>query len=143
MLFRKFSTKYQPVPATWKCLQKYHKQLEATPLNIIREPSVDFAFDLHQNLHGNMTHFIQKKYLKKNPYALVKNDFPYFTEQNISHHILWFRDFDVTIDKVDEILNSSEILFQRDFIYWRNARILQTVRGINHFQIFSKRIEDF
>lgn len=88
----------------------------------------------------NMSKFINEKYLKNKNYSIEKNDFPYLTEENLHHYVLWInKSFEKNVNKIliTKILkNKMKELNFIDFIYFENHYSIKTIPDILHYQVF-------
>lgn len=86
---------------------------------------------------------IYKKYLKNTSYHIEKNSFPYLTEKNVFHYVLWINDsykknitnkkiMDIVIKKMKEINCSGYICFE-------NTSNCKSIKEILHYQVFYRK----
>ena len=76
--------------------------------------------------------------------VLVLNDFPYFTEHGIVHHILWKTKESILpqdIDRAKEKIRSQ--MNVEDALYWINPPHLQSLPDIEHVHILSRLQTDY
>ena len=74
--------------------------------------------------------------------ALVKNDFPYYMDDNIEHWILWKLGGeainDVDIENAKQDLCTYHNLRENDFIHWVNPVHLKSIPNIEHAHILGR-----
>lgn len=86
---------------------------------------------------------IYKKYLKNKSYHIEKNSFPYLTEKNVFHYVLWINDsykknitnkkiMNIVIKKMKEINCSGYICFE-------NTSNCKSIKEILHYQVFYRK----
>lgn len=127
---------------TWKYLLEFNY---SQPLPNFRSKQVlqnynDFK---NKNKNKNITKYIYKKYLKNKQYLIIENDFPYLTESNVFHYVLWInKSYEPFISKpiLEKIIieKMNELQFD-EYIYFENHSSVKTIHDIKHYQIFFKK----
>lgn len=91
----------------------------------------------------NINNYIFNKYLLNKNYSIEKNRFPYSTEKNIFHYVLWINNsykkkltnkkiMDIVISKMKEINCSGYICFE-------NTNNCKSIKQISHYQVFFRK----
>lgn len=81
--------------------------------------------------------YVKIHILKNSPFIISENLFPYNVDQNIKHLVFWINDY------IDVSLNTAKLIVQNrykflDVIIFTNSSLLQSVKGIKHYQVFVK-----
>ena len=85
----------------------------------------------------NVNKYIFEKYLIDKNYALVPNRFPYHTDKNVLHYILWFRPEFKIIPQ--EIQSTVHRLFPgKRYVAFINHPEVQSVPKVPHYHVFIK-----
>lgn len=88
--------------------------------------------------------YIYNKYLINKKYNLVKNDFPYLTDNNVEHYVLWINQSYEKIITKEEIkniiINKMKELQYDEYIFYENHESVKTIHEIKHYQIFFRKI---
>ena len=71
-------------------------------------------------------------------YTLKKNDFPYYLDEDIEHHLLWSLE-EPSQQEVDEILEKHLTPEEFDKVWFENPPSLKTVPNAWHAHVFSKK----
>ena len=66
---------------------------------------------------------------------IIKNNFPYHVEDNISHLVLWSRE-DLTDNQIKNILERK--YKNQEYIYFRNPAHIRSIPSVFHIQVFLK-----
>lgn len=127
---------------TWKQLQKFnHNTSEDT---IAREPSISKKYREYRGTIKDINqHIMENMFPNSEPYCLTDNMFPYWTESNVQHDILWVNpevvDMKLIMNKnwIDERLK--ELLPNKQLVVFMNLPNNQTVRMVPHYHVFYKK----
>ena len=98
------------------------KKVQEAYNNYKSSPSYNFE-DFKQNI---------KKKLTENYYFIQKNDFPYMTEKNIEHLIIWTNNLDSTIQFINRNFKENLVTF------WKNLSSNCSIPEIDHIHVFVK-----
>lgn len=74
--------------------------------------------------------------------SLVKNAYPYFTESEIEHWVLWKLYSEISKEDVDQAIEELQSRYGGDIvdtIWWENPPALKSLPDINHVHILVKR----
>ena len=117
---------------TWDYLKQYNHEHK-----LYRTPEVECIYTEHvKSLNGQVHEYIMNNIIKSNKYIIVDNTFPYDLEENIEHNLLWVNPETVLSESdVEDIINE----VYSDNIYFRNIPKNQSVKGIVHYHIFTKK----
>ena len=144
--YKKKHTQESTPKITWNFLKQFHI-MNPPSITLNRKSIVDRNYKLLKlylkNNNININNFITNKFFgyknKFKEYRFIKNEFPYYVENHINHHILWINPnianiFDNTkiIDLVNKILNNKE------YIIFKNQNNNLSVSQIIHYHIFFK-----
>jgi hypothetical protein len=80
--------------------------------------------------------------------VLRPNDFPYWVQLPIQHHVLWLPESTGSLsgtaklhaDEIERFLRHHPVMKGRDRLWFVNPVAAQTVRGICHAQVFSRPV---
>lgn len=126
---------------TWEFLKHFNFK---NPLPNFRSKATLDKYKTFKNNTKNVSKFIYEKYLKNKPYCIEKNDFPYVSESNMEHYILWINNsFSQNISKVfleNIIKNKMQELGFNEYIFFENHESVKTIHDILHYQIFFRKI---
>ena len=91
----------------------------------------------------NINDYIYEKYLINNDYSIQKNRFPYETDKNILHYVLWINDNykkNITNKKIMEIIlqKMNEINYS-GYICFENTSNCKSIKHILHYQVFFRK----
>jgi hypothetical protein len=136
----------------WTELLKYNRNLNV---------SIDFERDryvteLYENFKMeilDVNNYICKNIIKDNLFVLSKNNYPYNIADNIEHSIIWFNPKvfsnrqHIIMDKgyLEKIINIKMKLYLKNgmdiekYIYFMNSQGIQSVNGIYHIHLFTKK----
>jgi len=140
---------------TWNFIKKFNKK---PPLfNLPRDNKINESYINHINecnhKYGSISNYIYKKHFsnKSKKYTIVKNNFPYITESNIKHLLIWFNpnyyNHDLNFNKEDTLINSiihehnSNCCIEdkiNNYIYFENYASNKSVLGVKHIHLFVK-----
>jgi hypothetical protein len=70
--------------------------------------------------------------------SFLANDFPYYMEDGIEHHVLWVEGQLVTLDLVEHELNNHRDQSMYDVIYFINPPHLQSIPSVGHAHVISR-----
>ena len=125
---------------TWKFLLQFDF---SKPLPNQRSSETIQKYNNFKKLNKDICSYIKNKYLNNCDYCIIKNDFPYDTEKDVKHYILWIKDsFLENINKrdIEDLIQKKMLeLEYSNYIYFENHISVQTVPDIKHFQIFYKK----
>ena len=96
-----------------------------------------------KNNHIDISDVIYKNYLTNKIYSLEKNKFPYSTEDNVFHYVLWINDSykkDITNKKIMEIiLQKMYEINCSGYICFENTSNCKSIKNILHYQVFFRK----
>lgn len=69
---------------------------------------------------------------------LRRNEFPYILPKDCEHYVLWLRNASRYFNET-EIKTSLETMLDRDFVFWMNPAVKQSVPDLVHYQVIVKR----
>ena len=103
---------------------------------------INFKNDLKNN-NIDISDVIYKNYLKDKIFSIEKNRFPYSTEENVFHYVLWINDNfkkDITNKKIMEVvLEKMKQINCSGYICFENTLNCKSIKNILHFQVFFKK----
>eukprot|EP00730_Choanoeca_flexa_P013786 TRINITY_DN5709_c0_g2_i1.p1 TRINITY_DN5709_c0_g2~~TRINITY_DN5709_c0_g2_i1.p1 ORF type:complete len:442 (+),score=70.40 TRINITY_DN5709_c0_g2_i1:63-1388(+) len=73
-----------------------------------------------------------------NKLLFVPNDFPYYYEGGVEHHVLWVQGHKLTLDLVEQQLSRYRDLSLYDLVYFINPPHLQTIPTVGHAHVLSR-----
>mgnify|MGYP001189693280 CR=1 FL=1 len=124
---------------TWSELSFYNFNNPPTK-QIRRSPQTQNKYDIHKkNLKINQSEHIKKNILKENDFAYTQNSFPYETEKNIKHDIIWSKR-DLSEADIREIIikHNQNMDIEKDCVYFINIKSNQSIPDITHAHVFIK-----
>jgi hypothetical protein len=97
---------------------------------LCRKKEIQQKYDIYNSNNQNKKKFIEKvkNELKINNFYFHVNDFPYYTEDNIVHYLVWYSDEQYLLEFVK---NNKNIL-----TYWVNNKNNSSIKEIKHAHIF-------
>ena len=85
-----------------------------------------------------------KTIVPNNTITIIPNDFPYNTEKNVLHYVVWCRNVVPTKQEiVSEIEKFALHNDFEDFIFFQNPPSLQSIPELLHYHLFLKTFENF
>lgn len=125
---------------TWNFLQSWNY---TKPLPNFRTDEILEKYKEFKNKNIDISLYIKNKYLKNCSFSIEKNTFPYNTEKNVEHYVLWIHDnFEKNISSffLENVIKEKMVLLQFDeYIYFENHISVKTIPDILHYQIFFRR----
>jgi len=127
---------------TWSLLKSWNYK---KPFPNFRTDETLQKYQQFKNNNVDIPSYIQQKYLKNKNYTIEKNAFPYHTEKNVEHYVLWInKNFEkhISISKtfLENIIKEKMILLEyNEYIYFENHVSVKTIPQILHYQIFFKK----
>ncbi len=134
----------------WSELQKYNKNLNVN-IDFERNRYVNKLYENFKMEILNVNNYVCKNIIKDNLFVLSKNNFPYNIADNIEHNIIWFnpkvfnKRQHIIMNKVylEQIIKIKLYLKNKvdttDYIYFMNSSGIQSVNGIYHIHLFTKK----
>ena len=126
---------------TWKFLQSFDFEKNALP-NFRSQQTLD-NYQIFKKNTKNVSEYINEKYLKNKNFCIEKNDFPYITESNVEHYVIWInKSFEIYISKSflqNTIYQKMKDLHFHEYIYFENHSSVKTIPDILHYQIFFRK----
>ena len=127
----------------WEQLKLHH--LNPPTYKIIRNDNIQKKYNKYINsLNKSIDNIIIDKYFNKDDkiFCIDKNMFPYYTENNIYHYILWINPTKKINDI--EIYNYINLYYcnytiKKNIIYFENNFKNKSIQNIRHFHIFIKQ----
>lgn len=113
------------------------------PLPNFRSEKTLLEYTKFKGKNYDINNYIYSKYLENTNYSLQENDFPYETESNMKHYVLWInKSFEKNISQnlLKCIIKQKMIeLNFDDFLFFENHTSIKTIPGILHYQVFFKK----
>lgn len=126
---------------TWEFLQSFDFEKKALP-NFRSQETLDKYQTFKKNTK-NVAEYIYAKYFKNKNFCIEKNDFPYITESNIEHYVLWIhKSFEKNVSKSfleNIIYQKMKDLHFDEYICFENHSSVKTIPDILHYQIFFRK----
>jgi len=113
---------------------------QVIPPLIARKDEITSKYKSHKEKFQNdeqLQTYILSTYLNegKKQWAIVKNDFPYNVDSNITHFLLWINPNNLlTKDKIDIIVK--DFAKDNEVVYFQNHVSMQSIKSIPHYHIF-------
>jgi hypothetical protein len=138
-------------PLSWSELTKYNNN---APLNVLeRDPAIQKKYDDHQrslkdsgsSVDGHILSLLGSQYNRslcrgRDDYVyatLMKNDFPYYLEGNISHYLLWTSE-EVNYEAASKIMKTMSRDDKADVIMFANNKDNRSIKIVPHYHVFSR-----
>ena len=126
---------------SWNYLSKFSLQnppLENFSRDAITEKQYNLFKDTMKKNNISLNNHIINKYFSDNSkYKLLLNKYPYYTEEDIVHYVLWINpkfNSEFNNEKVINILDDNF----NDYIVFKNLTKNMSIEGVVHYQVFTK-----
>ena len=107
-------------------------------LDIVRSQEVIDKYQEFKKKQNNMPNFKKKILEKENLFHLRINDFPYYLEEYIQHHVLWMKPgYNFTPIQIHFYL-SQHIDPTYNFTFFENCTRVKSIKEIPHVHVFLK-----
>lgn len=129
------------IPMTWDIVKKFHRN----PPEIKLPRTVETIERYETNMKiikakQTISEYLMDKYFSTGDKIVFnRNDYPYFTEPNIYHFLLWIHpSMKVKDCMISELIDSHkpETLDVKEYIYFENLGNNKSIQDIRHFHVF-------
>ena len=129
------------IPMNWDDVKKFHRK----PPEIRLPRTVETIEKYEANMKiikakQTISEYLMNKYFSSgNKIVFGKNDYPYFTEPNVYHFLLWIHpSMKVKECMVSQLIDSHmpETLNAKEYIYFENLGNNKSIPDIRHFHVF-------
>ena len=114
-------------------------------IELKRTTEINLLYKKYRETIANNSKFDLIKYifnkdlnkLKPSDWVIKLNDFPYDTEKDIIHYVLWLPSIDYTEKSIQKIIDS-EFSDYKNVVWFTNVPKLRSIKNIYHAHVFVK-----
>ena len=129
---------------SWRFLRQFNENNPPT-ISLGRKKEVEDKYSkFRENVkkkYGSTANYLEQTLFSKNePFILKLNDFPYNTQSNIYHYLLWINPKYNSHFNNKNIKEKLDIFFGKNYIFFKNNTNNMSIKSIIHYHIFIRII---